>query len=47
MAKRDLKLTPEELEERLKRSREFRELLERRKRLDERLAAETKRQQQS
>jgi hypothetical protein len=33
-------MTPEELEERLKREREFRELLERRRALDEKLAAE-------
>jgi hypothetical protein len=34
------KMTPEELAERLKREREFYELLERRRVLDERLAAE-------
>ncbi len=39
MAKRR-KMTPEEHAERLKREREFRELLERRRALDERLAAE-------
>ena len=36
------KMTPEEHAERLKREREFRELLERRRALDERLAAERK-----
>jgi len=39
MAKRR-KMTPEELEERLKREREFRELLDRRRALDQKLAAE-------
>ena len=34
------KWTPKELAERLEREREFRELLERRRALDERLAAE-------
>ncbi len=34
------KMTPEELAERLKREREFRELLERRRELDQKLAAE-------
>jgi hypothetical protein len=34
------KMTPEERAERLKREREFRELLERRRALDEKLAAE-------
>jgi hypothetical protein len=38
MAKRR-KMTPEEDAERLKRQREFREMLERRKALDEKLAA--------
>jgi hypothetical protein len=37
------KMSPEERAERLKREREFRELLERRRALDERLAAERKR----
>jgi hypothetical protein len=37
------KLTPEELAERLKREREFRELLERRRELDRRLAAQRER----
>jgi hypothetical protein len=37
------KLTPEERAERLKREREFRELLERRHELDRRLAAERER----
>jgi hypothetical protein len=37
------KMTPEERAERLKREREFRELLERRRALDERLAAERER----
>jgi hypothetical protein len=36
-------MSPEERAERLKREREFRELLERRRALDERLAAERKR----
>jgi hypothetical protein len=39
------KKTPEERAERLKREREFREILERRRALDEKLAAE--REQQS
>ena len=39
MAKRR-KMTPEELAERLEREREFRALLERRRELDRRLAAE-------
>ena len=42
MAKRP-KMTPEDRAERLKREREFRELLERRRATDERLAAERKR----
>lgn len=37
------KLTPEELAERLKREREFRELLKRRRELDRRRAAEGER----
>ncbi len=37
------KMTPEEHAERLKREREFRALLERRRAVDERLAAERKR----
>jgi hypothetical protein len=37
------KMTPEERAEELKREREFQELLERRKELDEKLAAERKR----
>lgn len=37
------KKSPEERAERLKREREFRELLERRRALDERLAAERRR----
>jgi hypothetical protein len=37
------KMTPEELAEREKRSREFRELLERRRALDEKLRAERER----
>jgi hypothetical protein len=41
------KMTPEELAERLKREREFRELLERRRALDEKLAAERKRREAS
>jgi hypothetical protein len=41
------KRTPEEREERLKREREFRELLERRRALDEKLAAERERRDQS
>jgi hypothetical protein len=40
------KQTPEELEARLKREREFRELLERRRATDERLAAEQTRRRQ-
>jgi len=36
------KMTPEERAERLKREREFQELLEKRKALDEKLAAERK-----
>ena len=46
MAKRR-KRTPEERAERLKREREFRELLERRIEVDRRLAAERERQQKS
>ena len=38
------KLTPEEHAERLKREREFRALLERRREVDQRLAAERKQQ---
>jgi hypothetical protein len=41
------KRTPEELEARLKREREFRELLERRRAMDERLAAEQARRRRS
>jgi hypothetical protein len=41
------KRTPEEHAERLKREREFRELLERRRALDERLAAERERRSAS
>jgi hypothetical protein len=37
------RMSPEERAERLKREREFRELLERRRALDERLAAKRKR----
>jgi hypothetical protein len=37
------KMTPEELAERMKREREFRELLERRRALDEKLAADRER----
>jgi hypothetical protein len=37
------KMTPEERAERLKREQEFRELLERRRALDEKLAAERER----
>jgi RNase H-fold protein (predicted Holliday junction resolvase) len=37
------KMTPEERAEQLKREREFQELLEKRKELDEKLAAERKR----
>jgi hypothetical protein len=40
-------VTPEELEERLKREREFRELLERRRALDQKLAAEREQRQGS
>jgi hypothetical protein len=41
------KMSPEEHAERLKREREFRELLERRRALDEKLAAERKRREAS
>jgi hypothetical protein len=41
------KMTPEELAERLKREREFRELLEKRRALDEKLAAERERREAS
>lgn len=41
------KMTPEERAERLKREREFRELLEKRKALDEKLAAERKQREAS
>jgi hypothetical protein len=41
------KRTPEERAERLKREREFRELLERRQELDKKLAAERKRREAS
>lgn len=41
------KWTPEERAERLKREREFRELLERRRALDEKLAAERQRREAS
>jgi hypothetical protein len=41
------KRTPEEVEARLKREREFRELLERRRATDERLAAEQARRRRS
>jgi hypothetical protein len=41
------KRTPEEEAERLKRHREFRELLEKRKALDEKLAAERKQREAS
>jgi hypothetical protein len=41
------KMSPEELAERLKREREFRELLERRRALDAKLAAERERREAS
>jgi hypothetical protein len=41
------KMTPEERAERLKREREFQELLEKRKALDEKLAAERERSAKS
>lgn len=41
------KMSPEELAERLKREREFRELLERRRVLDAKLAAERERREAS
>jgi hypothetical protein len=41
------KMTPEEHSERLKREREFRKLLERRRELDKKLAAERKRREAS
>lgn len=41
------KMTPEEHAERLKREREFRELLERRRELDKKLAAERERRDAS
>jgi hypothetical protein len=41
------KMTPEERAERMKREREFRELLERRRALDEKLAAERARREAS
>jgi hypothetical protein len=41
------KMTPEEYEERLKRQREFEALLERRRAIDEKLAAERRRREVS
>jgi len=41
------KMTPEELAERLRREREFRELLEQRRELDQKLAAERERREAS
>jgi hypothetical protein len=41
------RMTPDERAERLKREREFRELLERRRALDEKLAAERKQRRSS
>ena len=41
------KMSPEELAERLKREREFRKLLERRRALDAKLAAERERREAS
>jgi hypothetical protein len=41
------KMTPEERAERLKREREFRELLERRRELDQKLAAEREQRRSS
>ncbi len=47
MGKRPRKMTPEEHAERDKREREFRELLEKRRALDQKLAAERERRSSS